>query len=105
MQAIMQQPLANARPPDGGGFPQRSGSPAQARIKSKTAWALIAAGMALVAAGIAVAMQHDTRPAASPQSRQPERAAARAECEGCATFGFEVRIPADMLVTEPIPTF
>jgi len=103
MQAITQKPVADALPPDVGTRPERSGTLARPRIKSKAAWALIAAGLALVAAGIAIAVQHDARPAASPQSRPPERAAVHAACEGCATFGFEVRIPADMLMAEPIP--
>ena len=105
MQAIMQEPVADAPLPGSGGSPQRRAKPAQARFKSKAAWALIAAGLALVAAGIAVAMQHDARPVASAQSRQPEHVSVHAACEGCATFGFEVRIPADMLMADPIPTF
>ncbi|MBK7474199.1 MAG: hypothetical protein IPI73_29600 [Betaproteobacteria bacterium] len=105
MQGITQELVANAPLPVGGRYPHQSGTPAQARIKPKAAWAIIAAGLALVAAGIAVAMQHDARPAASPQTRQQARATVHAACEGCATFGFEVRIPADMLMADPIPTF
>ena len=105
MQGITQERVANAPLPNGGGSPQWNRTPAQARINSKVAWASIAAGLALLAAGIAVAMQHDARPAAAPQTRQEERATGHAACKGCATFGFEVRIPADMLMADPIPTF
>lgn len=77
----------------------------KSRMNARAAWAVISVNLALVAGSIAVALQHDARSNEAPLPRQTIRAAAESECPGCATFGFAVPMPRDMLMAEPIATF